>query len=89
MATSSGDLSTVHLYYDDTEQFTCEAKVIAQEELEKKDGGKQLCLILDRTVMHPQGGKVASQCHEIVCTRCLIQAGSLQIQALSPVQMGV
>ena len=59
MASAPGEpsLSTVHLYYDDTELFTCEGKVIGQEEVTTKDGKKQLCLILDRTVMHPQGGK--------------------------------
>ena len=52
------EVSTVHLYYGDTALFTCEAKILQQEELEPKDGvdGKQFCLVLDRTVMHPQGG---------------------------------
>lgn len=54
---SAEDLSTVHLYYEDTALFTCEAKVVRVEEVEGKDG-KQLCLILDRTVMHPQGGAI-------------------------------
>ena len=47
--------STDHLYYEDTALFTCEAKLLRQVELEGKDG-KELCLVLDRTVMHPQGG---------------------------------
>ena len=47
---------TVHLYYEDTSLFTCEAKILLQEELEAKDGEKHISLILDRTVMHPQGG---------------------------------
>lgn len=53
----ASELRTTHLYYDDTELFSCEARVLAQEELEGKGGEKQLCLILDRTVMHPQGGE--------------------------------
>ena len=60
---SLDDLKTAHLYYDDTALFTCEASVLKQEELEGKDGTKQLCLILDRTVMHPQGGVVSCQAH--------------------------
>ena len=59
MASPDTELSTVHLYYEDTEQFSCEAKVVAQLELEKKDGSKELCLVLDRTVMHPQGGRAS------------------------------
>lgn len=54
---SPNDLKTVHLYYDDTEMFTCEAILAGHEEIPSKDGGKQLCLILDKTVMHPQGGE--------------------------------
>ena len=53
MASPEAGLSTVHLYYEDTEQFSCEAKVLAEEQLENSD----LCLVLDRTVMHPQGGR--------------------------------
>lgn len=52
---SEESLSTDHLYYEDTSLFTCEAKILQQVEVEGK-GGKELCLILDRTVMHPQGG---------------------------------
>ncbi len=59
---SAEDLSTVHLYYEDTALFTCEAKVVRVEEVEGKDG-KQLCLILDRTVMHPQGGACKANAH--------------------------
>lgn len=55
MATS---LNTIHLYYDDTEQFTCEASVIGKETV-TKDGKKEECLILNRTVMHPQGGQLS------------------------------
>jgi len=51
------DLSTAHLYYGDTELFTSEGKLIAEEEVPLKDGGVSTSLILDRTVMHPQGGK--------------------------------
>ncbi len=53
---SPPDLSTLHLYYEDTELFSCEAKVIGQEEIVGKTGERQICLVLDRTVMHPQGG---------------------------------
>ena len=53
---SSLDLSTEHLYYHDTELFTCEGKVIAEEEVALKDGSQSLGIVLDRTVMHPQGG---------------------------------
>lgn len=51
------DLSTVHLYYEDTEQFTCEARLLKQEDVVSKDKSPQFALILDRTVMHPQGGE--------------------------------
>ena len=54
-------LSTVHLYYDDTELFTCEAKLLQQEEAATKGKGAHLSLILDRTVMHPQGGEFGEQ----------------------------
>ena len=50
-------LSTVHLYYEDTEQFTCEARLLKQEDAASKDKNSQFALILDRTVMHPQGGE--------------------------------
>lgn len=50
------DLKTVHLYYNDTEQFTCEARLLKLEESTSKQGEPTLSLILDRTVMHPQGG---------------------------------
>ena len=48
-------LSTEHLYYDDTELFSCTARVSRQWETEV-DGEKRTVLVLDRTVMHPQGG---------------------------------
>lgn len=48
-------LTTVHLYYDDTELFTNTAHVTGQWETEM-NGEKRTCLVLDRTVMHPQGG---------------------------------
>ena len=48
-------LSTVHLYYDDTELFSNTSKLTAELEIES-NGEKQLVLVLDRTVMHPQGG---------------------------------
>ncbi len=48
-------LSTVHLYYSDTELFSNTARVIAVYDAEGKNG-KQLVLVTDQTVMHPQGG---------------------------------
>lgn len=48
-------LTTVHLYYDDTELFSCTAHVTGQWETEI-DGNKRTVLVLDQTIMHPQGG---------------------------------
>ena len=51
-------LSTVHLYYEDTELFSNTAKVIAVREADPEVEGERLVvLVTDETVMHPQGGK--------------------------------
>ena len=51
-------LSTVHLYYEDTELFSNTAKVIAVREADSEVEGERLVvLVTDETVMHPQGGK--------------------------------
>lgn len=55
-------LVTKHLYYDDTELFSCTGTVVAQYELKEesksgaRDDQQQHTLVLDETVMHPQGG---------------------------------
>jgi Ser-tRNA(Ala) deacylase AlaX len=46
-------LSTNHLYYNDTYLFSCSAKIIAIHEGVEDN---RLVIILDQTVMHPQGG---------------------------------
>ena len=48
-------LATEHLYYEDTELFSCTAHVSGQWETEV-NGEKRTVVVLDRTVMHPQGG---------------------------------
>ena len=51
-------LSTVHLYYEDTELFSNTAKVIAVREADPEvEGERIVALVTDETVMHPQGGK--------------------------------
>lgn len=49
-------LTTVHLYYNDTQLYTNTGRVTGQWETEM-NGEKRVCLVLDRTVMHPQGGQ--------------------------------
>lgn len=52
-------LVTKHLYYDNTELFSCTGTVIAQY-APKQEGARdsqQVVLVLDETVMHPQGGR--------------------------------
>ena len=49
-------LSTEHLYFDDTELFSCTARLSRQWETEV-NGEKRTVLVLERTVMHPQGGR--------------------------------
>lgn len=63
MASEGGDpgegLSTEHLYFDDTELYSCTAHVTGQWETEM-NGKTRTVLVLDRTVMHPQGGVAVS-----------------------------
>lgn len=51
-----GALSTTHLYYTDTELFSNTAKVIGEHSVEV-NGSPVLAVVLDQTVMHPQGGR--------------------------------
>lgn len=55
-AIAASSLLTQHLYYDDTELFSSVGRVISQYAA-TKDG--QEVLVLDQTVMHPQGGTVS------------------------------
>ena len=55
----AGALSTVHLYYTDTELFSNTARIIAIREAEV-NGEKLVAIITDETVMHPQGGEEQS-----------------------------
>ena len=55
-APSASPLTTVHLYYNDTYLFRNTAKVLAVSETEM-DEKKQISVVLDQTVMHPQGGE--------------------------------
>lgn len=50
----AASLVTKHLYYDDTELFSCTGRVIAQYAGAQE--GREV-IVLDRTVMHPQGGE--------------------------------
>lgn len=50
---SPGQLLSDHLYYKDTYLFSCDSVVLLVKEQE--EGGKYV-IVLDRTVMHPQGG---------------------------------
>ena len=52
---SKDGLSTVHLYYSDTELYSNTARVTSVHEVETSSGEKT-ALVLDETVMHPQGG---------------------------------
>ena len=64
---AGGDLKTVHLYYDDTEKFSCDSKVELLEE-DIRNGKHTPSLVLDRTVMHPQGGLKSIALWDIVVT---------------------
>ena len=55
-ANGSSGLVTAHLYYDDTYRFSNFGRVVAIEEAEL-NGAKLTALVLDQTVMHPQGGE--------------------------------
>ena len=59
MATSTlaSPFTTVPLYYGDTYLFKNTAKVLAVNDTEV-DGKTRTAVILDQTVMHPQGGTV-------------------------------
>lgn len=48
-------LSTTHLYYADTELLSNVAKVIGEHTVEF-NGGQLVAVVLNETVMHPQGG---------------------------------
>ena len=49
------NLVTEHLYYTDTELCQCKGKVIGVRLIEFQ-GESRNVIILDQTVMHPQGG---------------------------------
>ena len=53
---SSEGLSTNHLYYSDTYLFSCSGKLLNQSEREQ-NGETLTVIVLDQTVMHPQGGR--------------------------------
>ncbi|XP_003385755.1 PREDICTED: uncharacterized protein LOC100631819 [Amphimedon queenslandica] len=60
MAAVSGEVpiksfSTIHLYYDDTYQFSCRGNVLGIYETQF-NGEERSIVVLDQTVMHPQGG---------------------------------
>lgn len=48
------DLKTDHLYYEDTYDFSCEAKVLLVKDVDLEQRTKMI--VTDRTVLHPQGG---------------------------------
>jgi len=50
------DFVTEHLYYTDTELCECKGKVIGARLIEFQ-GESRNAIILDQTVMHPQGGE--------------------------------
>ena len=53
---SARPLSTIHLYYKDTYLFTNTAKVLSVSDADV-DGKIRTTVVLDQTVMHPQGGQ--------------------------------
>lgn len=53
---STKSFSTIHLYYDDTYQFSCRGNVLGIYETQV-NGEKRSVVVLDQTVMHPQGGE--------------------------------
>jgi hypothetical protein len=70
MAAAENDpegLQTEHLYYRDTYDFSCEAKVLLIKDLDLEKRTK--LVVTDQTVLHPQGGlhamSVALQCAQI------------------------
>ena len=60
MAALVENMATDHLYLQDTELYTCVAKVTSVYET---DFSNDVCsvIVTDRTVMHPQGGKLAGR----------------------------
>lgn len=54
-ASCADGLATNHLYYDDTYLFSCNGTVLAQYGTEH-NGETMTVLVLNQTVMHPQGG---------------------------------
>ncbi len=50
---AASSLLTQHLYYDDTELFSSVGRIVSQYAASKDS---QEVLVLDQTVMHPQGG---------------------------------
>lgn len=59
VAPLAASLVTKHLYYNDTELFSCTGRVIAQYAASQE--GREV-IVLDRTVMHPQGGTSVLLC---------------------------
>ncbi len=53
---ASPNLATDHLYYSDTYLFSCSAKVLSQYNTQYNEESLTV-LVLDQTVMHPQGGR--------------------------------
>ena len=51
------ELITEHLYYADTELCECKAKVTGVRLMEYQ-GESRHVIIVDQTVMHPQGGEL-------------------------------
>ena len=64
------DFVTEHLYYTDTELCESKGKVIGVRLIEFQ-GESRNAIILDQTVMHPQGGKKKLFWHNLLSTfRC-------------------
>lgn len=53
-------LHTERLYYDDTELYSCTARVTATRDKEANENNGLCAVVTDATVMHPQGGKSRS-----------------------------
>lgn len=52
---SNTDLQTTPLYFSDTYLFNCTGTVLAQYDTQH-NGKTVKVIVLDQTVMHPQGG---------------------------------
>ena len=64
---ASSSLSTHHLYYTDTYLFTNIGRILHVSETEF-NGHQSNVVILNQTVMHPQGGNIYVYCTSIhVC----------------------